>query len=46
MTKNYLYKYWVVDIDVFEVDRIDPNLEDNTVKLYNKSSYDITKSKP
>ena len=44
--QNYLFKYWVVGIDVIGVDRFDFNFEDNTVKLYSKPSYDITKSKP
>ena len=44
--KDYLYKYWVVGIDVIGVERFDLNFEDNTVKLYSKPSYDITKSKP
>ena len=44
--QNYLFKYWVVGVDVIGVDRFDFNFEDNTVKLYSKPSYDITKSKP
>ena len=44
--QNYLFKYWVVGIDVIGVDRFDFNFEENTVKLYSKPSYDITKSKP
>ena len=44
--QNYLFKYWVVGIDVIGVDRFDFNFEDSTVKLYSKPSYDITKSKP
>ncbi len=44
--QKYLFKYWVVGIDVIGVDRFDFNFEDNTVKLYSKPSYDITKSKP
>ena len=43
---KYLYKYWIVGIDVIGVDRFDINFEDNTIKLYSKPSYDITKSKP
>ena len=43
---NYLFKYWVVGIDVIGVDRFDINFEQNTIKLYSKPSYDITKSKP
>jgi hypothetical protein len=43
---KYLFKYWVVGVDVIGVDRFDFNFEDNTVKLYSKPSYDITKSKP
>ena len=41
---KYLYKYWIVGIDVIGVDRFDINFEDNTIKLYSKPSYDITKS--
>jgi hypothetical protein len=44
--QNYLFKYWVIGIDEIGVDRFDFNFEDNTVKLYSKPSYDITKSKP
>jgi len=44
--QNYLFKYWVVGVDVIGVDRFDFNFEENTVKLYSKPSYDITKSKP
>ena len=44
--QNYLFKYWVVGVDVIGVDRFDFNFEDMTVKLYSKPSYDITKSKP
>ena len=44
--QNYLFKYWVVGIDVIGVDRFDFNFEDSSVKLYSKPSYDITKSKP
>ena len=44
--EKYLFKYWVVGVDVIGVDRFDFNFEDNTVKLYSKPSYDITKSKP
>jgi hypothetical protein len=44
--QNYLFKYWVVGIDVIGVDRFDFNFEENNVKLYSKPSYDITKSKP
>ena len=44
--QNYLFKYWVVGIDVIGVERFDFNFEDSTVKLYSKPSYDITKSKP
>ena len=44
--QNYLFKYWVVGIDVIGVDRFDFNFEENYVKLYSKPSYDITKSKP
>ena len=44
--QNYLFKYWVVGVDVIGVDRFDLNFEENTVKLYSKPSYDITKSKP
>ena len=44
--EKYLYKYWIVGVDVIGVDRFDLNFEDNTVKLYSKPSYDITKSKP
>ena len=44
--EKYLYKYWVVGVDVIGVDSFDLNFEDNTVKLYSKPSYDITKSKP
>ena len=44
--QNYLFKYWVVGVDVIGVDRFDINFEDNTVKFYSKPSYDITKSKP
>ena len=43
---KYLFKYWVVGVDVIGVDRFDFNFEDRTVKLYSKPSYDITKSKP
>ena len=43
---NYLFKYWVVGIDVIGVERFDINFEQNTIKLYSKPSYDITKSKP
>ena len=42
---KYLFKYWVVGIDVIGVDRFDFNFEENTVKLYSKPSYDITISK-
>ena len=44
--QNYLFKYWVVGVDVIGVERFDFNFEENTVKLYSKPSYDITKSKP
>ena len=44
--QNYLFKYWVVGVDVIGVDRFDFNFEEQTVKLYSKPSYDITKSKP
>jgi len=44
--QKYLFKYWVVGVDVIGVDRFDFNFEDSTVKLYSKPSYDITKSKP
>ena len=44
--QKYLFKYWVVGVDVIGVDRFDFNFEDMTVKLYSKPSYDITKSKP
>ena len=44
--QNYLFKYWVVGIDVIGIERFDFNFEDGTVKLYSKPSYDITKSKP
>ena len=44
--QNYLFKYWVIGVDEIGVDRFDFNFEDNTVKLYSKPSYDITKSKP
>jgi hypothetical protein len=44
--QNYLFKYWVVGVDVIGVDRFDFNFEEGTVKLYSKPSYDITKSKP
>ena len=44
--QKYLFKYWVVGVDVIGVERFDFNFEDNTVKLYSKPSYDITKSKP
>lgn len=44
--QKYLFKYWVVGVDVIDVDRFDFNFEDSTVKLYSKPSYDITKSKP
>ena len=44
--QNYLFKYWVVGVDVIDVDRFDINFEANTIKLYSKPSYDITKSKP
>ena len=40
--QNYLFKYWVVGIDVIGIERFDFNFEDGTVKLYNKPSYDIT----
>ena len=44
--EKYLFKYWIVGIDVIGVDRFDINFEDNNIKLYSKPSYDITKSKP
>ena len=44
--EKYLFKYWIVGVDVIGVDRFDLNFEDYTVKLYSKPSYDITKSKP
>ena len=44
--QKYLFKYWVVGVDVIGVERFDFNFEDRTVKLYSKPSYDITKSKP
>ena len=44
--QKYLFKYWVVGVDVIGVERFDFNFEDSTVKLYSKPSYDITKSKP
>ena len=44
--QNYLFKYWIVGVDVIGVERLDLNFEENTVKLYSKPSYDITKSKP
>ena len=44
--QKYLFKYWVVGVDVIGVERFDFNFEENTVKLYSKPSYDITKSKP
>ena len=44
--QKYLFKYWVVGVDVMGVDRFDFNFEEKTVKLYSKPSYDITKSKP
>ncbi len=43
---KYLFKYWIVGVDVIGVDRFDFNFEEKTVKLYSKPSYDITKSKP
>ena len=43
---KYLFKHWIVGVDVIGVDRFDFNFEDYTVKLYSKPSYDITKSKP
>ena len=44
--QKYLFKHWIVGVDVIGVDRFDFNFEDSTVKLYSKPSYDITKSKP
>ena len=44
--QNYLFKYWVVGVDIIGIERFDFNFEDSTVKLYSKPSYDITKSKP
>ena len=44
--QKYLFKHWIVGVDVIGVDRFDFNFEDQTVKLYSKPSYDITKSKP
>ena len=44
--QKYLFKYWVVGVDIIGVDRFDFNFEESTVKLYSKPSYDITKSKP
>ena len=44
--QNYLFKYWVVGVDIIGLERFDFNFEDSTVKLYSKPSYDITKSKP
>ena len=44
--QKYLFKYWIVGVDVIGVDRFDFNFEESTVKLYSKPSYDITKSKP
>jgi len=44
--QKYLFKHWIVGVDVIGVDRFDFNFEDKTVKLYSKPSYDITKSKP
>jgi len=43
---KYLFKYWIVGVDLIGVDRFDFNFEEKTVKLYSKPSYDITKSKP
>jgi hypothetical protein len=43
---KYLFKYWIVGVDVIGVDRFDINFEENTIKFYSKPSYDITKSKP
>jgi hypothetical protein len=44
--QNYLFKYWIVGVDIIGIERFDFNFEDSTVKLYSKPSYDITKSKP
>ncbi len=44
--QNYLFKHWIIGVDVIGVDKFDFNFEDGTVKLYSKPSYDITKSKP
>ena len=44
--QNYLFKYWVVGVDVISVNKFDFNFKKNTVKLYSKPSYDITKNKP
>ncbi len=44
--QKYLFKHWIIGVDVIGVDRFDFNFEDGTVKLYSKPSYDITKSKP
>ena len=44
--QQYLFKYWIVGVDVIGIERFDINFEENTVKLYSKPSYDITKSKP
>ena len=41
---KYLFKYWVVGVDIIGVERFDFNFEENTVTLYSKYSYDITRS--
>ena len=44
--QNYLFKYWVVGVDVIGVERFDFNFEEGTVKLFSKPSYGITKNEP